>query len=474
MVKRLLPLGYRFHPYDHELVGHYLKHKLLGDDSSVHNEIAEVDVCKFEPWDLPAYSKIKSDDPVWYFFSPLSLKFRKSTRRNRKTKTGYWKVTGKDRNIKTPHSNNVIGTKKTLVFYKSCGGHRVKTNWVIHEYHAVTFPDDKRGYVLCRLKEKAEKNAEVGTDSLIHDEGEPSSHIIADYENQPTTDRIPDVYTPPEVNLESVFLTLPQSGEFDFSSLQQSPIVIEQDPYFQASTFPNACFGNENSIKQAPFKTTVDEGNLGEINEFWHSFIIPSFANDSTPSQSLRKDYHESFETEAEPLSARHGNVLNSTSTVCNEDTGSRENPVISMVKSSHDAGPSSVSSKNEVNLEKKDSTFDDNFWGEDADFWEVNAFDDSTANESFPMFLIESVSPPSPPRARSPPSRRCKSKYHQGPRSSKFTSQRATSRSQAKSQAEKAVSQQEAQKETHILESNKEQRKAQGFFQQFGQYYVI
>lgn len=48
-----MPVGFRFRPTDEELVGHYLKNKLLGNDPMIHNIIAEVDVCKFEPWDLP-------------------------------------------------------------------------------------------------------------------------------------------------------------------------------------------------------------------------------------------------------------------------------------------------------------------------------------------------------------------------------------------------------------------------------------
>jgi hypothetical protein len=48
-----VPVGYGFRPTDEELVNHYLKFKMLGEDSQV-SDIAEVDVCKWEPWDLPS------------------------------------------------------------------------------------------------------------------------------------------------------------------------------------------------------------------------------------------------------------------------------------------------------------------------------------------------------------------------------------------------------------------------------------
>jgi len=47
------PVGLRFCPTDEELVKHYLINKIFGNDSIVNNVIAEVDVCKFESWDLP-------------------------------------------------------------------------------------------------------------------------------------------------------------------------------------------------------------------------------------------------------------------------------------------------------------------------------------------------------------------------------------------------------------------------------------
>lgn len=48
-----LPPGFRFHPTDEELVVHYLKRKAASAPLPV-TIIAEIDLYKFDPWELPS------------------------------------------------------------------------------------------------------------------------------------------------------------------------------------------------------------------------------------------------------------------------------------------------------------------------------------------------------------------------------------------------------------------------------------
>lgn len=47
-----LPPGFRFHPTDEELITYYLLKKVL-DGSFTGRAIADVDLNKCEPWELP-------------------------------------------------------------------------------------------------------------------------------------------------------------------------------------------------------------------------------------------------------------------------------------------------------------------------------------------------------------------------------------------------------------------------------------
>ncbi|KAG0457613.1 hypothetical protein HPP92_022770 [Vanilla planifolia] len=125
------PPGVRFHPTDVELLLYYLKRKVC------HRKIkpvmiGDVDVYKWEPWDLPDKSVLKSGDKQWFFFSPRDRKYPNGSRSNRATINGYWKATGKDRTIS--HDSKSVGYKKTLVYYRGRAPKGQRTDWVMHEY----------------------------------------------------------------------------------------------------------------------------------------------------------------------------------------------------------------------------------------------------------------------------------------------------------------------------------------------------
>ncbi|KAL8487013.1 hypothetical protein ACS0TY_023639 [Phlomoides rotata] len=127
----IFPPGFRFHPTDEELVLYYLKRKICSQRHLL-DVIAETDVYKWDPEELPGMSKLKTGDRQWFFFSPRDRKYPNGARSNRATRQGYWKATGKDRVISC--GSRAIGLKKTLVFYRGRAPKGERTDWVMHEY----------------------------------------------------------------------------------------------------------------------------------------------------------------------------------------------------------------------------------------------------------------------------------------------------------------------------------------------------
>ncbi|KAF2307390.1 hypothetical protein GH714_026822 [Hevea brasiliensis] len=168
-----LPPGFRFHPTDEELVVQYLKRKVFACPLPA-SIIPEVDVCKSDPWDLPGDLEQER-----YFFSTREAKYPNGNRSNRATSSGYWKATGIDKEIVTFKGNQLVGMKKTLVFYQGKPPHGSRTDWIMHEYRLVTTeptvcnsPQKKNtiqsslvpieNWVLCRifLKKRSAQNEE--------------------------------------------------------------------------------------------------------------------------------------------------------------------------------------------------------------------------------------------------------------------------------------------------------------------------
>ncbi|KAG5030203.1 hypothetical protein AAZX31_05G219000 [Glycine max] len=147
-----LPPGFRFHPTDEELITYYLLRK-VSDISFTSKAVAVVDFNKSEPWDLPG--KASMGEKEWYFFSLKDRKYPTGLRTNRATESGYWKTTGKDKEIFG--GGVLIGMKKTLVFYMGRAPRGEKSNWVMHEYRLENKQpySSKEEWVICRVFQKS-------------------------------------------------------------------------------------------------------------------------------------------------------------------------------------------------------------------------------------------------------------------------------------------------------------------------------
>ncbi|KAM1406265.1 hypothetical protein ACFXTH_000952 [Malus domestica] len=147
----LLP-GFKFCPTDELLVCYYLKNKIQGTDSHFRSVIPEIDVSKYEPWDIPAFFP-EVHEKEWFFFSRPKYKDINKPRRNRTTYKGFYKSTGGEREIRAEESQAVIGKKRFLTFHegRARGPKATKTDWVIHEFTET----EVGSFVLCLLKKRS-------------------------------------------------------------------------------------------------------------------------------------------------------------------------------------------------------------------------------------------------------------------------------------------------------------------------------
>ncbi|XP_073287523.1 NAC domain-containing protein 7-like [Primulina huaijiensis] len=150
-----VPPGFRFHPTDEELVDYYLRKKIASIEIDL-DVIKDVDLYKIEPWDLQELCRIGTEEQDdYYFFSHKDKKYPTGTRSNRATKAGFWKATGRDKAIYSKH--NLIGMRKTLVFYKGRAPNGLKSNWIMHEYRLETDENgtpQEEGWAVCRVFKK--------------------------------------------------------------------------------------------------------------------------------------------------------------------------------------------------------------------------------------------------------------------------------------------------------------------------------
>ncbi|CAN8251737.1 unnamed protein product [Cochlearia groenlandica] len=237
-----LPAGFRFHPTDEELVKYYLCRRCASEPISVP-VIAEIDLYKFNPWELPEMALYGEKE--WYFFSHRDRKYPNGSRPNRSAGTGYWKATGADKPICKPKT---LGIKKALVFYAGKAPKGIKTNWIMHEYRLANVDrsasTNKKNnlrlddWVLCRIYNKKgtmekyypshEKSKAMMTAAATTSDSKCSSHVIS-----------PDVTCSDnwEVQSEPKWVNLDDALDAFDTSMFNSVDLLQNDAFIPRFTY---------------------------------------------------------------------------------------------------------------------------------------------------------------------------------------------------------------------------------------------
>ncbi|KDP41704.1 hypothetical protein JCGZ_16111 [Jatropha curcas] len=156
------PPGCRFYPSDEQLLCFYLTNKNntnrdaddVNSNTNGYDLIKELDLYDYEPFDLPDNSCYAygcgGRKRHWYCYAKLRVLNESRGGRSRRAKGGYWRKSGRVRDVAGPGGKAVIGRRTRFVFYL---GNSVKsairTDWILYEYALID--RGKASYVLCRV-----------------------------------------------------------------------------------------------------------------------------------------------------------------------------------------------------------------------------------------------------------------------------------------------------------------------------------
>ncbi|KAL2335089.1 hypothetical protein Fmac_016302 [Flemingia macrophylla] len=292
-----LPPGFRFHPTDEELILHYLRKKVASIPLPV-SIIAEVDIYKFDPWELPA--KAAFGEKEWYFFSPRDRKYPNGARPNRAAGSGYWKATGTDKNI--VGRGGVImrehfGVKKALVFYEGRPPKGVKTNWIMHEYRLVDTNRPIRlkyasmrldDWVLCRIYKKS-KHVPSTTDAAAtvqvneQDHAQEHENKTKDEDNLVAISKTSTLVPPPLMSQKSLSF----SNLLDATDYTMLSTILSENHYSNYQTPSEGLFNCENLDHGTP----QNQNRYNNTNSSYmfqkNPSVLPHMDNMTRPKHQL-------------------------------------------------------------------------------------------------------------------------------------------------------------------------------------------
>ncbi|XP_027343679.1 protein CUP-SHAPED COTYLEDON 2-like [Abrus precatorius] len=300
-----LPPGFRFHPTDEELITYYLLKKVL-DSTFTGRAIADVDLNKCEPWELP--EKAKMGEKEWYFFSLRDRKYPTGLRTNRATEAGYWKATGKDREIYSSKTCSLVGMKKTLVFYRGRAPKGEKSNWVMHEYrlegkfaYHYLSRNSKDEWVISRVFQKS--NTGNGGSSVSVTSGSKKTRINSTT-NSTNMSLCPEPSSPSSVYLPPLLDSSPYPNTTNFNDRHNcsydSTTQREHVSCFSTVSSASAAVSN-NAFNNASFDLTTQHLTSDPFARFQRNVGVSAFPSLRSLQDNLQLPFF--FSPAAQPFS---------------------------------------------------------------------------------------------------------------------------------------------------------------------------
>ncbi|KAK2640805.1 hypothetical protein Ddye_022568 [Dipteronia dyeriana] len=269
--------GFRFSPTDVELISYYLKKKMEGLDRCVE-VIAQIEFCKYEPWDLPAKSVIQSENE-WFFFCARGRKYPNGSQSKRATEQGYWKATGKERNVKS--GNDAIGTKRTLVFHIGRAPKGERTEWIMHEYCMEGKSQDS--LVICRLRKNIGFHLNVASNRNSARMQNSSYAVLEEGTDQPGTSEGDKAV---ESRLKKCSSSHDSYSLEKIDSASESEQRLADDANLTESSAHNKDFGDEEDYFAEIMKDDIIELDEASLFATATSVVVASNPNPEVASTS--------------------------------------------------------------------------------------------------------------------------------------------------------------------------------------------
>nr|BAJ34165.1 unnamed protein product [Eutrema halophilum] len=204
----------------------------------------------------------------------LDKKYSNGSKTNRATEKGYWKTTGKDREIR--NGVRVVGMKKTLVYHKGRAPRGERTNWVMHEYRLSDEELKKAGvsqdaFVLCRIFQKSgtgPKNGEQYGAPFLEEEWEEDKMTFV-----------------PDQDAFSEGLAVDDDVYVDIDDIAENPenLVV----YDAIPVPPNYCHGEtSNNVESENYSDSgnyIQPGNYAVDSGGYFEQPIENFEEDQKP-----------------------------------------------------------------------------------------------------------------------------------------------------------------------------------------------